>query len=155
MPPREPSPAVFAGRYTVRGAIGLSFSSSGRLNIMMLPPSDQKKQEPHVVSYGEPPSHARTRLEDRFIILLEFTVILLDLWTRNRMLANLLHIVVAVHLGPFLRRLAFLNCPPPLDNPISEWSCIGTHPCRKTAQPVVYTWSPRARRSMRRSPQIW
>jgi hypothetical protein len=37
------------------------------------------------------------------------------------MLADSLHIVAAVHLGPFLRRLAFMNCPPPLDNPISEW----------------------------------
>jgi hypothetical protein len=37
------------------------------------------------------------------------------------MLANSLHIVAAVHLGPFLRCLAFVNYPSPLDNPISKW----------------------------------
>jgi hypothetical protein len=37
------------------------------------------------------------------------------------MLANPLHIVTAVHLGPFLRCLAFVDYPSPLDNPISKW----------------------------------
>jgi len=81
---------------------------------------DQKKQETHVVSYSTPPSHARTKLEDGFNDLLEFAGVLLDLWARDRMLANSLHIVAAVHLGPFLRCLTFVNYPPPLANPISE-----------------------------------
>ena len=89
--------------------------------MMSSPWYDQKKQETHVVSYGTPPSHARTKLEEGFNDLLEFAGVLLDLWARDRMLANSLHIVAAVHLGSFLRCLAFVNHPSPLDNPISKW----------------------------------
>ena len=45
---------------------------------------------------------------------LELAGILVDFRARDRMLANLLQIVPAVHLGPLLIRLAFFHQTPPL-----------------------------------------